>query len=119
MRDFRALKVWEKAHALTLEIYSVTSVFPQSEMFGLTSQMRRSSASIPANIAEGWGSDGDGEFARVLQVSMGWASELEYHLLLARDLGYLSEERYARVAEQVVEVRRMLAVLIRTVRPRS
>jgi four helix bundle protein len=84
MQDFRKLKVWEKSHNLTLEIYKSTESFPGSEIYGLTSQTRRSCSSIPANISEGCGRKSAAEFARFLQIAMGSASELEYHLLLAR-----------------------------------
>lgn len=90
MKDFRNLKVWEKSHQLALAVYKATSTFPRHELYGLTSQIRRACASIPANIAEGCGRSGDAELARFLQIAMGSASELEYHLLLARDLGFLS-----------------------------
>ena len=82
MQSFLKLKVWEKAHAVTLDIYSVTRSFPKDELFGLTSQMRRASASIGANIAEGTSRKGDGEFGRFLYIAIGSASELEYHLFL-------------------------------------
>ena len=88
MKDFRTLTVWQEAHQLTLSIYRVTKNFPKDELYGLTSQMRRCSASIAANIAEGCGRRGNAEFARFLQIASGSASELDYHLLLARDLGF-------------------------------
>jgi|SRR5579864_4154096 len=87
MKDFRDLKVWEKAHQLTLAIYRLTATFPREERFGLTSQVRRCSASIGANIAEGCGKRGNAEFQRFLQIASGSASELDYHLLLSHDLG--------------------------------
>lgn len=80
MRDFRELKVWEKSHQLTLAIYKITAIFPREELYGLTIQIRRASASIPANIAEGCGRNGVAELARFLHIAMGSASELEYHL---------------------------------------
>ncbi len=89
MKDFRHLKVWQKSHELTLAVYKATSLFPPDELYGLRSQIRRSCASIPANIAEGCGRNADGDFARFLQIAMGSASELEYHLLLVRDLNLL------------------------------
>ena len=95
MKDFRRLDVWQKAHRLTLEVYRLTKSFPLDERFGLTSQMRRCSASIAANIAEGCGRGSNAEFHRFLQMAMGSASELEYHLLLSRDLGYLAEIQHA------------------------
>ena len=93
MKDFRDLQVWAKSHALTLDIYRATVAFPKEELYGLTSQMRRCSASIAANIAEGCGRRGNGEFHKFLQISTGSASGLEYHLLLARDVGFMSSER--------------------------
>lgn len=116
MRDFREIKVWDKAHCLTLEIYKATTSFPREEVYGLTSQMRRSSSSIPANIAEGCGRGGNAELARFLQIGMGSASELEYHILLARDLRFLPTTIYDPVQDRVVEVKRMLAPLIGKVR---
>ena len=89
MKDFRQLKVWEKAHQLALQVYKTTVNFPREELYGLTSQIRRSSMSIPTNIAEGCGRHTDAEFARFLQIAMGSASETEYQLLLARDLEFL------------------------------
>jgi len=80
MRDFRQIKVWVKAHSLTLEIYKATTRFPREELYGLTSQLRRSSASIPANIAEGFGRGGNAELARFLQIGLGSAYEFEYHI---------------------------------------
>ena len=112
MRDFRTLQVWEKAHELTLAVYRMTTAFPKEELFGLTSQIRRASSSIPANIAEGCGRNGDAEFKRFLQIAMGSASELEYHLLLAHDLGYVDDEGYRHLEQNVTEVKRMLAGFI-------
>ena len=116
MRDFRELKVWEKAHQLTLAIYRATAVFPKEEMYALTSQTRRSCASIPANIAEGCGRSGEPELARFFQIAMGSASELEYHLLLARDLGFLKSSAYDQLAADVTEVKRMLTGFIQKLR---
>jgi four helix bundle protein len=116
MRDFRQIKVWAKAHNLTLEIYKTTARFPREELYGLTSQLRRSCASIPANVAEGFGRGGNAELARFLQIGMGSAYELEYHTLLARDLCLVSKTSYARLEEQIVEVKRMLAALLGKVR---
>lgn len=115
MKDFRQLKVREKAHALTLEIYKATLVFPSDERFGLTSQMRRCSSSIGANIAEGCGRSSDGDFCRFLEIAMGSVTELDYHLLLARDLGYLHISAYELLQPLVHEVKSMLAPFIRKV----
>ncbi|HEX6837928.1 MAG TPA: four helix bundle protein, partial [Polyangia bacterium] len=90
MQDFRDLKVWQRAHELTLAIYRATATFPSEERFGLTSQMRRSAASVPANIAEGRCRGSDADFGRFLRVALGSAAETEYHLILAGDLGLLT-----------------------------
>jgi four helix bundle protein len=116
MRDFREIKVWTKAHLLTLEIYKVTAVFPIEEKYGLTSQLRRSAASIAANIAEGFGRGGNVELARFLQIGMGSASEVEYHILLAKDLNLLTQKIYDDLEGRIVEVKRMLASLLLKVR---
>ncbi len=86
MRDFHQLQVWEKSHRFALAVYQVSRAFPSSELYGLTSQIRRASLSIPSNIAEGCGRQGPPEFARFLHIAMGSASEVEYQLLFARDL---------------------------------
>jgi four helix bundle protein len=116
MKDFRQLKLWEKAHQLTLAVYKVTKGFPKEGLYGLTSQIRRSSMSIPTNIAEGCGRNTDAEFARFLQISMGSASETEYQLILARDLEFLSKEAHEKLHMDVEEVKRMLASLLKTLR---
>jgi four helix bundle protein len=115
MKDFRDLKVWEKAHELALACYASTSEFPKQEMFGLVSQIRRSASSVPANIAEGCGRRGNAELHRFLQMAMGSASELEYHLLLSKDLNFLKTADYEKLQPQITEVKRMLASLIRKV----
>jgi four helix bundle protein len=119
MQDFRNLKVWQKAHTLTLAIYRETRSFPSEERFGITSQLRRSCASIPANIAEGCARGGDVDFARFVNVAAASASETDYHLLLARDLQYLEESIYQPLFEQVSEVKRMLNSFERTLREKS
>ena len=91
MKDFKNLQVWEKAHRLALDVYKATISFPKEELYGLTSQIRRSSTSIPTNIAEGCGRNGDVELTRFMSISMDSASELKYQLLLAYDLGYLDQ----------------------------
>jgi len=108
MRDFRELKVWEKSYRLTLDVYKSTRRFPKEELYGLTSQVRRAAASIPANIAEGCGRTGAAELGRFIQIAMGSASEVEFHLLLARDLGLLDAADSERLSGQVIEVKRML-----------
>jgi four helix bundle protein len=115
MKDFRNLKVWEKAHSLTLAVYKASGRFPRQELFGLTSQMRRCSASIGANIAEGCGKQGNNEFQRYLQIASGSASELDYHFLLARDLGFFEEIDYRRLAGELLQLRKMLTSLLQKV----
>ena len=117
MKDFKDLRVWSKAHCLTIDVYKATRSFPKEELFGLTSQMRRAAASIGANIAEGAGRKSDGELARFLHIARGSAAELEYHLLLAHDLILLSEAVYSLLAKQTDEVQRMLTALIQQVQP--
>jgi four helix bundle protein len=112
MQDFRNFLVWKKAHALTLSLYQRTSRFPKDERFGLTSQIRRCSASIGANLAEGAGRKGHGEFHRFLQMAAGSANELEYHLLLCRDLGFLEASEHVEFEQRAIEVRKMLLSLI-------
>jgi four helix bundle protein len=109
LQSFRNLKVWEKSHLLTLDVYRSSRSFPRDEIYGLTSQMRRSAASIGANIAEGSCRKGDAEFGRFLYIAMGSASELEYHLILAHDLKMLKTEDYERLSNEVIDVKRMLA----------
>jgi len=112
VKDFHELKVWQKAHALTLSVYRVTAAFPREELYGLTSQLRRASASIAANLAEGCGRSGDAEFARFCSMAMGSASELEYHLLLAKDLKLIKPADYEELAPRATELKRMLTALI-------
>ena len=94
MKDFRTLTVWQKARRLTLKVYEATCKFPREELYGLIGQMRKSSSSVPMNIAEGCGRGSDLEFGRFLQIAMGSASELEYQLILTRDLTYLDLKEY-------------------------
>ena len=116
MKDFRELVVWQKAHELTLAIYRVTAGFPRDEMYGLTSQTRRACSSIAANLAEGCGCSGDAEFARYCSIAMGSASELAYHLLLARDLALIPVVDYEELAPRATELKRMLTALIQRLR---
>lgn len=116
MKDFRSLMVWEKAHRLTLFIYKQTHSFPTDELYGLTSQIRRASSSVPINIAEGCGRGSDADFARFLQMAFGSASETEYLLVLCLELGYLTKEQYVEANLLVEEVKKMLAKLMATIR---
>ena len=119
MKDFRQLAVWEKAHKLAVAIYHATKTFPKDEIYGMISQLRRASTSISANIAEGCGGGGDSEFRRYLQIAMRSASELEYHLLYAQDVGLLNESSYREFTSNVTEVKRMLASLIKKLNAES
>jgi four helix bundle protein len=100
---------------MTLRLYRLTDGFPKHELFGLASQIRRCSSSIPANIAEGCGRVGNTELHRFLQIACGSANELEYHFLLARDLGYISPADHASAHKQLLEMKRMLVALTRKV----
>jgi len=108
VRDFRGLKVWQKAHQFVLDVYKMTQTFPPEERYGLTSQLRRAAISTAANISEGCGYDSEREFGRFLKISAGSRSEAEYELLLAHDLAYLTSEKYASLNAQIKEVKRML-----------
>ncbi len=110
-RDFRDLKVWQKAHRLVLETYRVTNAFPRSELFGLTSQIRRSALSVPANIAEGCGRGGK-DLVRFCRIAIGSASELEYHFIVAHDLNLIDIDTYDQLQDQISEIKRMLTGLV-------
>jgi four helix bundle protein len=112
MQDFKDLKVWQRAHELTLGIYGATRGFPREETYALTAQLRRAASSIPANVAEACGRDGSAEFGRFLKIAMGSASETEYHLILARDLDYIERGTWEQLNAHTIEVKKMLAALI-------
>lgn len=117
MEDFKDLKVWTKAHELTLAVYRSTRTFPKEEMYGLTSQLRRAAASIGANIAEGCGRRSDPEMKRFCQIARGSASEVEYHLLLSKDLQFLPSNEFKDLEGKVHEVQHMLASLVQRLQP--
>ncbi len=108
MSDYRNLDVWRKSHQLTVTVYRLTGAFPRSERYGMVSQMRRASSSIPTNLAEGSGRSSDRDYARFVSNAIGSASELEYQLLLAGDLGYLRHGAGDEAQSLTKEVRRML-----------
>lgn len=116
MQGFRNLEVWRLSHKLTIQLYKLTRAFPKDERYGLTSQLRRATASIGANLAEGCGRGTDGDFARFVHIAMGSASELEYHLLLAKDLEYLQAADHEAAVTKVQSVKRMLAALSKKLR---
>lgn len=105
MKGFKDLQVWHKAHELTLAVYSTTRNFPREELYGLTSQLRRSAASVPANIREGCGRRSDGEKCRFLQTARGSASEFEYHVLLAHDLHLVADNEYRACRSKLMKYR--------------
>ena len=112
MEDFKNLRVWEKAYELTLSVYQKTRTFPKEEMYGLTNQLRRAASSVGANIAEGCGRRSDPEMRRFLKIARGSANEVEYHLLLARDLQFLALNDFKELEAMVLEVQRMLASFV-------
>lgn len=112
MKNYRNLNVWKAGHAVTLAVYQHSKLFPKDELFALTSQIRRAACSIPANIAEGCGREGDAELKRFLNIALGWACELDYFILLAGDLGYISATVQSTLANDVLSLRRQLGAFI-------
>jgi four helix bundle protein len=119
VQDYRKVKIWQKAHELTLSVYEATRDFPREETYGLRSQLRGSSSSIGMNVAEGCGRKGDKEFSRFLHIAMGSTNELEYQLLLSRDLGYIDSKNHVKLDGMVAEVKKMLTSLLRRLRAES
>ena len=115
MQNYRTLKVWKQSHALTLSVYRCTDDFPQDERYELANQMRCASASVPTNIAEGCGRDSSPQLYHFLEIASGSASELDYQLLLARDLQYLSPDDHRRLSNRLEAIRRMLNALMKKV----
>ena len=112
MRDFKEVKAWQKSHEFVLKIYRQTRSFPKAEIYGITSQLRRSSVSIPTNIAEGCGRNSDPDFSRFLEIAFSSASEVEYLLILSRDLELLHETMVNDLKEQIIEIKKMLGAFI-------
>ena len=112
MRDFHQLSVWQKSHQFTLDVYTLTRAYPKDELFGLTSQIRRSSSSIATKIEEGCGRGSDADFGRCLQMAMGPASESAYQTLLSFALLYIAPHQYKQMNAKVTEIKRMLSSLI-------
>lgn len=108
MKDFRSLKVWDRSHHLTLDVYRVSAGFPESEQNGITASLRQACISISALIAEACGRDGESDLSLAYKKALGAASEIEYHLLLARDLGYLNAQTYEALDQEVVEMKEMI-----------
>jgi four helix bundle protein len=108
MRDFTKLNCWQRSHQLTLKIYSITKSFPKDELFGLTSQMRRSSSSTSTNIAEGCGRSSNPQLKRFFDFAAGSISELQYQLILSKDLSYISESIFKELNIETIEIRKMI-----------
>jgi four helix bundle protein len=115
MRNYRELQVWAKAHRLTVELYKVSRDFPREETYGLTSQLRRAAVSIGSNLAEGCGRRTSTELARFVRIALGSASELDYQLLLARDLGFMKADDFTSSIAALTEVRKMLTSFLSSV----
>jgi four helix bundle protein len=115
VRNYRDLQVWNKAHSLTLDLYRLSQRFPREELYGITGQLRRAAVSIGANLAEGCGRRTSTELARFVRIALGSASELDYHLLLPRDLEFMSGDDFMRVEKHLTEVRKMLTSFLSSV----
>lgn len=115
MYDYRKYTVWQKSHQLVLKTYRLTNNFPKNEQYNLTSQINRAALSIPTNIAEGCGRNGQKELIRFLNISSGSATELDYLFLLAKDLNFISEDNYVALNEELIEIRKMLFALIQKI----
>jgi four helix bundle protein len=119
MKEFTDLHVWQEAHRLTVLVYAATRAFPRDEIFGLTSQVRRAVASVEANVAEGHGRFSDTEFHQFCNVAKGSLTEAQCHLMVARDLGYLSLEAWQPLHQQSLVVRKLLQAFMRHLRGRN
>ncbi|MDX9881506.1 MAG: four helix bundle protein [Prolixibacteraceae bacterium] len=107
MHNYHELKIWQESRKLVKDVYSLTSVFPKEEMYGLTSQIRRAAVSVPSNIAEGTGRNGDKEFSRFLDYAIGSLFELETQVILANDLGFIPEEKFTGINEGIKSLIKM------------
>ena len=116
MNSFRELKVWQKAMNLVTNIYTTTTNFPQNEQFGLTSQIRRSSVSIPSNIAEGFGRNTKNEFVRFLRISIGSLFELQTQLEISKNLNFITFEKFDNILSDSIEIEKMLKALIKSIK---
>jgi four helix bundle protein len=108
MRDFTKLDIWKRSHQLTLKIYTITKTFPKDELFGLTSQMRKSSSSVPTNIAEDCGRNSNAQLNHFINIAAGSSSELQYQLILSKDLTYITEIIFKELHDETVEIRKMM-----------
>ena len=119
MSNFRNLLIWQKSIALTTKIYATTKNFPKEEIYGLTSQIRRSAISIPSNIDEGFGRDSNKEYLRFLNISIGSLFEMQTQLEIAKNIEYLTEEDFNNLYEDSREVERMLVSFINKIKERN
>jgi four helix bundle protein len=119
IRNFEDLEIWQEAHSLTLKIYKMTKKFPQSELYGLTSQLRRSAASVAANIVEGHSRNTTKEFIKYLFNARASVAETEYHLILAKDLGYVNQNDFCQIRERYQVLGRRINALIKSLKRRK
>lgn len=112
MRDYKKYTVWQDSHELTMITYKLTKQFPKEELFGITSQLRRATSSIPTNIAEGCGRESDADFRRFLVMAHGSATEVEYLIFLSAELDYVSKTEFDEFTEKVIILRKQLRKLI-------
>jgi len=118
VKNYKELVVWQKAKEFAVAIYRATEAFPKTERFGLTSQLQRSAVSVPANIAEGWGRGSTKEYIQFLTVARGSLMELETHLIISGDLGYLKPSQLEQSQRQVESIGQMLNRLIQALQSR-
>ena len=114
LKNYKELKVWQKAYQLCLEVYKITRAFPKEEIYGLVSQIRRAAVSVPSNIAEGYGRRTAGEYIQALYIAYGSNCELETQILLSGDLDFIKSENLHRLQKDLGDVERMLKALIRS-----
>jgi four helix bundle protein len=112
MKSFKELIVWQKSRVLAVNIYKLTSKYPTEEKYGLVSQLRRCSISVPSNIAEGWGRNSDGNFDKFLKISKGSLAELETQIIISFDLGFIDEIELNKLDAEITEIFKMLVSLI-------
>jgi len=116
MQDYKRIKVWQAGYGLVLDVYRLTDLFPKSEIYSLTSQLRRAAVSIPSNIAEGTAKESDIDFARFLDIALGSTFEIECQLMIAQKLDYMCIDIFDNLYSRVDEIKKMLSSLIRSVR---
>jgi four helix bundle protein len=111
VRDFKKYDIWKLSHVFTLKIYELTKLFPKDELYGIVSQIRRASSSIPTNISEGCGRTSDAEFNRFLTIALGSASEVEYLIILSKDLNYIDENSFTELNQEINTIKRKIHTL--------